>query len=152
MEPRYYPSKMANYTMRRWITALTSFEDYIVNGWEWVWWVNVPGITLFSNVGAVVLTGAGHAPLIFYVPFLLLAGPLLLLGPFVPIDDMYWRDRWVGWLNLFLVVGPAFLSLVYMFLIWLLASSLRRRVFRGIVLLHIASAVAVFCWKTFVKF
>jgi hypothetical protein len=142
---------MANDIMRRWITALSTFEEYIVNGWEWVWWVNIPGITLLSNVAAVVLTGAGHAPLVFYVPLLLLSGPLLLLGAFVPIDDTYWRDRWIGWLNLFLVVGPAFLSLVYMFVTWLLASGRRRSVFRGIVLLHIGSAIAVFCWRTFVK-
>lgn len=142
---------MAIDTMRRWITALNTFEEYIVNGWERVWWVNVPGITLFSNVAAVVLTGAGHAPFVFYIPFLLLAGPLLLLGPFVPIDDMYWRGRWIEWLNLFLVVGPAFLSLIYMFVLWLLPTNHRRSAFRGIVLLHIGSAIAVFCWRIFVK-
>ncbi|MGH7227601.1 MAG: hypothetical protein ACREIH_00190 [Nitrospiraceae bacterium] len=87
--------------------------------------------------GSVFLTGGGHAPLIGYVPFLLVTGPLAVL-----LQALDLRDD--TQMFAFLIVGSFLLYLLYGAILWLSTARFPNQygfIFKVILSLHLLAGV-----------
>ena len=91
-----------------------------------------PGLTY----GSVFLTGGGHAPLIGYLPFLLVTGPLAVL--------LQVLDPRSSWIFLFLIAGSSVLYLLYGAILWLSSARFPKQygfIFKVILSVHLLAGV-----------
>lgn len=118
-----------------------------LENWNPALWITVPIFVGFINFGAMVLSGGGHAPSAFFLPVLVLEGPVSLVFMLLPWEDMYFRERWGEVVNISALVGPSLLYLLYLVLLRLCPPTIRWRVLQVLVSVHVLWGVGYLLYR-----
>jgi hypothetical protein len=108
--------------------------------WQNEWWYVVPLIVFAINFVCTLLTGAGHAPFIGYLPLLLLWGPLV-----VPAGVFQWGNIYQsGSMGaIYILVAPSFLYLAYLAILRITSLERRWAAFMLVALTHLSFSLII---------
>lgn len=116
-------------------------KDSVERQWEWLDWFVPALFALVVNPVVLFLTGAGHAPFIPYIPFLLLWGPLSLVGHLMKYGDIYqWNETAI---MAQYIASPSLLYLLYTCIVGLTPGDRRWTVFRAVLAFHLTFTAGV---------
>ena len=114
-------------------------RSYVEQPWSWIEWCNPALVATVTSPVAMTLTGAGHAPFLFYLPVLILWGPLFLVSQVMHFGRTdYWSETAI--MSLYLA-SPGLLYLIYTAVVGLSPVAWRWRVFIVVAFAHLAGAM-----------
>ena len=123
------------------MNKIQKVRDYLESHWTWVKWLNPTLIVTVASPVALALTGGGHAPFLFYIPVLILWGPLLLVAQLMEFGHIY---HWsASTILIQYLASPGLLYLIYTGIVGLTPRERRWTIFRGLLVIHLSFSFAI---------